>query len=200
LVIKLLLIPLIGGFIGWITNVLAIKLIFWPYEPVKIPLLNVEIQGIIPKRRREIAANIGQIVERELLSVEDLIKYLNAGETQRKISSITIAAVKKAVMARIPRYIPTPIKNMLEKIIEDSLVNEIPGLINWVSGDFSGDLRRNLNLSKIVEDKLNSLDIVALERLALEVAARELGHIKIMGLVLGFLIGLIQVAFIFLLY
>ena len=58
---SLIAIPVIGAFIGWITNVLAIRLIFWPYEPVKIPLTGWEIYGVIPKRRRELAATIGEL-------------------------------------------------------------------------------------------------------------------------------------------
>ena len=62
---RLIIIPILGAFIGWSTNVLAIKLIFWPYEPVKIPLTKWQVHGVIPKRRREKAANI-EVVEEQL--------------------------------------------------------------------------------------------------------------------------------------
>ena len=48
-ILKIALLASIGGVIGYITNVLAIKLIFRPIEPIKIPILNFEIIGLIPK-------------------------------------------------------------------------------------------------------------------------------------------------------
>lgn len=53
--LRILFMAIIGGLIGYITNVVAIKMLFKPYEPIKIPLTNIEIMGLIPKRRAEIA-------------------------------------------------------------------------------------------------------------------------------------------------
>ena len=50
-ILKIALLASIGGVIGYITNVLAIKLIFRPIEPIKIPILNFEIIGLIPKEK-----------------------------------------------------------------------------------------------------------------------------------------------------
>ena len=46
--ITILILTIVGGLIGWITNILAIKLLFRPIKPVKIPILNIEILGLIP--------------------------------------------------------------------------------------------------------------------------------------------------------
>ena len=66
------MLTIVGGLIGWITNILAIKLLFRPITPVKIPILNIEILGLIPKRKNEIAANIGEVISNELLSMDDI--------------------------------------------------------------------------------------------------------------------------------
>ena len=65
-ILKILILAIIGGLIGYITNVLAIKLIFRPIKPIKIPILNIEIIGLIPKRKNEIAKNIGEIISKNL--------------------------------------------------------------------------------------------------------------------------------------
>ena len=67
----ILILSLVGGIIGWLTNILAIKLMFRPINPMKIPILNIEILGLIPKRKNEIAENIGEVVATELLSIDD---------------------------------------------------------------------------------------------------------------------------------
>ena len=38
-----------GAIISWFTNVLAIKMLFRPIKTFRIPLLNITIQGLIPK-------------------------------------------------------------------------------------------------------------------------------------------------------
>ena len=58
----ILILTIVGGLIGWVTNILAIKLLFRPIKPIRIPILNIEIIGLIPKRKNEIAANIGEVI------------------------------------------------------------------------------------------------------------------------------------------
>ena len=68
---ELLLMPLVGGIIGWITNMIAIKMLFWPKQ--QIPFLSWEFAGL-PKHL-ELARSIGEIIERDLLPLDDLLVY-----------------------------------------------------------------------------------------------------------------------------
>ena len=72
-IIRILILAIIGGLIGYITNVIAIKLIFRPINPIKIPIFNIEIVGMIPKRKSEIAKNIGEIISEQFLSIDEII-------------------------------------------------------------------------------------------------------------------------------
>lgn len=194
--LRFIAIPIIGAFIGWITNVLAIKLIFWPYEPLKIPLTNLALHGVIPKRRREIAANIGQIVEENLFSVEDFLLYLEATDTKDKLYQSTLEAVKNTVIDRLPRYVPGPVKDILASLLEEVLEKELPGMLDSLSSNIGSEMRKHVSLKNIIEDRINEFDICSLENIILQVSSRELGHIEIMGGVIGFLIGLVQTALI----
>ena len=75
-ILKVIVMAIIGGCIGYITNKLAIKLIFRPINPIKIPILNIEILGLIPKRKKEIAKNIGDIIQREFISVNEILENI----------------------------------------------------------------------------------------------------------------------------
>ena len=68
-----LLLTVVGALIGWITNIFAIKLLFRPIKPIKIPLTRFTIVGLIPKRKKEIAKNIGEVVANELISIRELM-------------------------------------------------------------------------------------------------------------------------------
>ena len=54
------LLPFIAALIGWVTNFLAIKMLFHPRKEIKILFLS--IQGIFPKRQNELADKIGDLV------------------------------------------------------------------------------------------------------------------------------------------
>ena len=69
--IELLIMTVVGALIGWFTNYLAVKMLFRPIRPRRVPLIKIELQGLIPRRREEIAVTIGATVEKELISVKD---------------------------------------------------------------------------------------------------------------------------------
>ena len=48
---QLILMTVVGTFIGWITNYIAIKLLFRPYKEINI--LGFKLQGVIPKRKND---------------------------------------------------------------------------------------------------------------------------------------------------
>jgi len=58
ILIKIGILSIIGASIGYITNVIAIKLLFRPVEPVNI--ISFKIQGVIPKRQNELSKSIGE--------------------------------------------------------------------------------------------------------------------------------------------
>ena len=69
--LQVLLVVAISGLIGYVTNVLAIKSLFRPIRPVKVGPFS--IQGLIPKRRFDVAQSIGSMVASELLIQDDLV-------------------------------------------------------------------------------------------------------------------------------
>ena len=71
--------------IGLITNNFAIKLLFRPLNPIKLPFTPFVLIGLIPKRRSELAKTIGEGVAHELLSVEELIDETFTDEDLREI-------------------------------------------------------------------------------------------------------------------
>lgn len=73
LLLSILIPVVLGALIGYVTNDIAIKMLFRPLEPkyiwgCKIPLT----PGILPKNRKKLASSLGKAVSRELLNAEVL--------------------------------------------------------------------------------------------------------------------------------
>lgn len=76
--ITFVLMVVIGAAIGGMTNSLAIKMLFRPYKPVYIGKWKVPFTpGLIPKRRSEMAAQLGDMVVHHLITPESIQKKLN---------------------------------------------------------------------------------------------------------------------------
>lgn len=189
--ITILILTVVGGLIGWITNILAIKLLFRPITPIKIPILNIEILGLIPKRKNEIAANIGEVISNELLSMDDILEQALNNPNGENFNSYIIDKIKNIINEKL-NIIPMPFRMMASPYIDDILNKEVPNAVNEVSDDLLNKAKENVNIQAIVEEKVNELDLEQLEDIIIKVAKKELKHIEILGLVLGGLIGVLQ--------
>ena len=87
----LLFMVIVGTFIGWVTNYIAIKLLFRPYNEINI--LGFKLQGVIPKRRKELAENIGKTINAELISIKDITNTIDSMELEIEIDKIEISAI-----------------------------------------------------------------------------------------------------------
>lgn len=187
----ILILTIVGGLIGWITNILAIKLLFRPIKPIKIPILNIEILGLIPKRKNKIAANIGEVISNELLSMDDILNQAFNSSNDENFNSYLIDKIKNIINEKL-NIIPMPFRMMATPYIDEILNKEVPSAINEISSDLSVKAKENVNIQEIVEEKINELDLEQLEEIIIKVAKKELKHIEILGLVLGTVIGLLQ--------
>lgn len=72
-VLSYLLPPLIGALIGYITNDIAIKMLFRPYEPIMLGRFRLPFTpGIVPRRLKDLALLLGREVEARFFNADDL--------------------------------------------------------------------------------------------------------------------------------
>lgn len=191
---RLFAIPIVAAFVGWITNYIAVKMLFRPVRPFWI--LGLKIQGVIPSRITLIAEKMADIVEKEFISVEDITRTVERVRFEKEVNILAeklMAAAKQALSKKIP--IPPSIGNSFFSKLNAVIVQEMNANLNLLVEKILQGIRNGANPREIVVAKTKSYDIEDLERIALEVAGRELRYIEIYGGILGFLIGLIQIVF-----
>lgn len=189
----LLIPPLVGAVIGWFTNYLAVKMLFRPLYPVKIPLLGYTIQGVIPRRHQELAVTIGQVVENELISAEDLLDKLKSINLKGELKNSLAVIVEKRVKEKYPNFLPVNFRFILIDFLREAIFREIDKFFDHLVDKLINNSREKIQISKIVEDKVANFELIQLERIIFNVVRKELKHIEILGGILGFFIGIIQV-------
>ena len=129
--LKYIMPPLIGAVIGYVTNWIAVKMMFRPLKPVKIGKLKLPFTpGIIPKNRERIAKSIAVAINDNLLTNSDLTDKLMSNDIQDSIRE------KVANFA------------MSDEILEDKLLNAIDKQrFNQVKGNLTNKLSNSIYLS-----------------------------------------------------
>ena len=190
-IIRILILAVIGGLIGYITNVISIKLIFRPINPIKIPILNIEIIGMIPKRKTEIATNIAKVVEEQFISVDEITDNIITEQDKQHIIDYIKVRVK-LILSEKMTLIPSTIRNLVQNYVSEIIEDEIREGIDELSEEMIIKTKNRINIKEIIENKINELDLYELETIILQIVKNELRHIEVLGLILGFFIGIVQ--------
>lgn len=84
-IVNFLATPLIAGVVGYVTNKLAIKMLFRPY---KAKWYTLGWQGIVPKTRPYLAQKISEIVGQKLLAHDDFLYAIESSDVKESLSNI----------------------------------------------------------------------------------------------------------------
>ena len=111
--------PVIGAAIGYITNAIAITMLFRPHQGKKIFSIKIPMTpGIIPKQRYELSKSVGAMVSRELLTEDAVRKQMR--------SKSFLKSVNSSLGSFLELIINTPVIKLKEKILKSEL-NFNPG-------------------------------------------------------------------------
>ncbi|MCM3717517.1 DUF445 domain-containing protein [Fictibacillus phosphorivorans] len=140
---------IVGAFIGGLTNLIAIKMLFRPFNTIYIGKFKVPFTpGLIPKRRHQLAVQLGETVTKHLLTAEGVQTKMNEsgfrsemtelvqGEVKRFLQSdITLKELLKKdfgvedVQSRIQTTTETWLVNRMKKMLEDSDSKEMKDVL-----------------------------------------------------------------------
>ncbi len=186
--------PLIGALIGWLTNYVAIKMLFHPKNEIKIFFFS--LQGIFPKRQQAFAEKLGQVVSTELLTAQEVTAHLKEKATSEAVLDHIAMRLEEGIASRLPRAFPMLAMLMSSKNAEKLkrvLLEQISGLNEELIDKLSRELEKELDVQGIVEEKVAAFSSDKLEEILFSIMRREFKFIEVVGAVLGFFIGLIQI-------
>ena len=190
---QFLIMIIISGAIGWITNWVAIKMLFRPHKEINFGLF--KIQGLIPKRRAEIGTGIANIIQNELISVKDVISNIDRVEFSKRLNDLIEDVLDKNLKKKVKEKFP-----LLQMFFSDKVAKDVGNTIKDIVMEnqekifeiFSNYAEENIDFEVIISDKISNFSLDKLEEIITLLANKELKHIEVIGAVLGVLIGAIQ--------
>ncbi len=179
------ILPIIAALIGWMTNWIAVKMLFHPRKPI------LGIQGIFPKRQTALAEKLADVVATELLTSNDLVNTIKKALSSKpeKLQS----AINKIVTTVLPEKFP-----LLAMVLTPEVAETISKVFTDSFSEIAGELFSGLNIGdqhirQTVKDKVVNFSSDKLEKILFSIMKKEFKFIELVGAVLGFFIGLAQV-------
>ena len=184
--------PAAGALIGYITNTIAVKMIFRPIRPVNV--LGFRIQGLMGRRQQELAVSIGRVVGDHLVGHDDVVRSFERADFEGLLAGV----LEEALGPKIDELKSLP---LIGGFLTDARVADLKGSISnsimshkeIILEKLEEAVEQGLDVQALVTEKVAAFPIEKLESLVLEVTRNELRAIEVLGGVLGLLVGLGQV-------
>jgi len=190
------ILPAAGFGVGYMTNWIAIKLVFAPREPVKVGPITV--QGLFHKRQPEVAEAFGRIVATRVLNPDNIVRTVMEGDGAARMNEIVehrvgelIAKYEAHPMAKL--VIPEEQRAALRIEVLDRIKTEWPkpgGFFHTFAGE-SVDLHGEL------ERRMKALDRESYEGVLRPAFQQDEWKLIAAGAVLGTAAGVLQLVYIF---
>jgi uncharacterized membrane protein YheB (UPF0754 family) len=186
------LFPFIGAITGWVTNWIAVKMLFHPKEPKNF--LFFKVQGVFPKRQKVMAEKLGHIVSSELFSMDDIVEKIRTVDN-KEILSFVENRIDEFINVKIVATMPMLAMFLNDEIkdkIKSTLLGEIEEVIPSVIESYADKLKNEVDVKEIVYQKVLNFSSDKLEEILFSIMKKEFKFIELLGGILGFIIGLIQ--------
>ncbi len=187
------LLPILAALIGWITNYLAVKMLFHPRKAISIG--SIQFQGVFPKRQKQLAVKLGTLVAEELLSMKQITDKIRENATSEASMNAIGKRIEKTIREKLVHAFP-----MLSMFLSDEMVEKVTSLFRSELKDFlaesveelSHKLEKELDIKDLVCEKVEGFSSDRVEKLLVNLMKKEFKFIELVGAFLGFLIGCVQ--------
>lgn len=201
----LLIIPLTAALVGWGTNVLALKMTFYPIKFYGVSLPGVRThgferqpaigwQGIIPSKAERMASRAVDLITSKLIDIEEQFAQIDpkvvAKEMEPTLDRLTRRIIDEAMRQEVPLIWRLLSKERKETIYRRAS-EEFPHVIEDVMAEIKLNIKDLFDLKKMVVEALTK-DKALLNRIFLEVGSKEFKFIEQSGIYFGFLFGIVQ--------
>ncbi|EQA37532.1 PF04286 domain protein [Leptospira inadai serovar Lyme str. 10] len=192
--IGIIMMPFTYGFVGWFTNVVALKMTFYPLEFVGIPPY-LGWQGIVPKKAQKLALKSVNIMTERLIKVEDFFSKVDPEQLEKEFQPVLDGLVPSATK-EIIHHIDPDMRKHLENGHEQEIINAVQEKCAHTVRNIMVQVKENVssvfNFRSLVLRKLTGPNVKRIVDIFEEVGSKEFTFIERCGWYLGGALGILQ--------
>ena len=144
----------VGAIIGYVTNYVAIKLLFRPYKPLKIGAITIFPQGIIPREKKSLAKKVGNVVKVYILSEQEIKKIIASEEVKLEINNFLDEKIDLILSKEVTEFMSKEeIIQRLSQFIEKFVAVKFPVFASFVNANMIKSVFESVDFNV----KINSL-------------------------------------------
>ena len=120
--------PVIGAVIGYFTNMIAVKMLFYPKKEIRLFGRRLPLTpGVIPKGRPRLASSVGKVIAHHLLTKEDITAHLLSEKAENKVADAVMEKLSGNVREEVLSLTHSDISTYEQKRAE--LIRAVSGQI-----------------------------------------------------------------------
>lgn len=186
--------PITSGVVGYVTNVIALKMMFHPLEffGIKPPYLGW--QGIVPRKAGKMASIACDTIVPRLVSEREIFSRLDPQRVAAEIEGPIVQLVDQLLEELMTEYEPTLWETLplsARALIAKRVKNDAPDVVAAVMDDFKTHVDTIFDLKDMVVTTLMR-DKSLINKIFLETGKQEFIFIERSGFYFGFVFGIFQ--------
>ncbi|RLK59806.1 DUF445 family protein [Actinokineospora cianjurensis] len=189
-----LVLPVFGAAIGWFTDWLAIKLVFFPRERTRF-LGVFWVQGVFQRRRAEVARQYGELIAREVMTVPNIVEGVLRGPRSDRLLEMIRQLVRKSVddQASIAKpLVAVAVGTRRFQEMKHAAADKAMTYLDSTALQAEPYATKALDIGNTIAAKMNQLTRVEYEGLLRPAFRQDEWKLIAVGAVIGALVGHLQ--------
>ncbi|WP_198938087.1 DUF445 domain-containing protein [Alkanindiges hydrocarboniclasticus] len=190
------MLPAFGGFVGFFSDWIALQMMFRPLRPKKI--MGVTIQGLFIKRQNEVAADYAALISKQLLTSRNMMEELFSGTHSDRVIELVSRHVKQEIDLQAGIVRPLVVYAMggekyqrLKEQVATRILAQLPETMKHVES-YAEDA---MDIRNTLVTRMQQLTPEEFEGMLRPAFKEDEWSLIIVGAVLGFLVGEMQILF-----
>ncbi len=187
-----LAIPITSALVGWLTNVVAIKMTFYPIHFIGIKPFGW--QGIIPSKAAKMSSISVDLWTSKLINVKELFAKINPKKVAKEMLP-EFDRISKEIMDEIMHEqapeIWSRVPESVKKLAYTRISKDLPEIVTEMMTDIKDNIDEMFDIKDMVIKRLTK-DKGLLNDMFLQVGDEEFKFIERSGFTFGFLFGIVQ--------
>lgn len=191
-----LVMPVFGAVVGWVTDWVALKMIFLPRRPKKVLGL-ITWQGLFHKRQSDVARDYAQVLATRILTVDNVITAALEGRKAGEVRARVHDEVRRTIDAEL--FLAKPVVAVVagpERLQEfkASAAEVVLSGAGRALASARDYVQAQLDIAGTVADRMSRLSAAEYEGILRPAFKQEEWKLIAIGALIGFLVGELQVA------
>ncbi|WP_396345599.1 DUF445 domain-containing protein [Haloechinothrix sp. LS1_15] len=188
-----LVMPIFGFITGWVTDYLALNMLFLPREEKQF--LGIRLQGKFQRRRSEVGARYGDLIAKEILTPRNLLEGMLTGPKSDRLVALVQREVRRAIDARAGLAKPLVVLAVggqrFRELERDAVAHVMATAPRTVESMF-GYTEEALDVRNTISERMELLSAEQFEQIIRPAFKEDERTAVMVGAVLGGIIGEMQ--------